>query len=620
MMALKLRSQNNTTMKPMENEVNYLDIETDIKADRMVAVYLNGYIYEVCNHPRSFFVDLFTSIQDELVVGHYIKFDAKHIYREFGVMLRNLWCTHTAAKVLRNGKRNKDGSPVDNSLVGCLYHYLGVRDAAHNDKSEIRTNLSIKRKLTPKELEYIKADGDYLKKLHEVLVGYVQTDGLGFVMQVEMALIPVLIEKEVRGIRVDTDYLRHLVAVWTRGKRIAVGMLDRELNKIMHLSTRPALFIAYNYGSTEQITQIFKDFGLPVPTKKTQDGNKTVLRESNDEDAISEYIFEYPNSPLKRFLEVYLWHQEIKRLITSYGESLIEKVKGGYLHTEYKQLGAETGRLSSKNPNLQNLPANGHGAKVRRCFLPDYGEVFVDTDMDGAEIRIAADLSKDPLLMASIKDGVDMHSKLASATYSILAGERVEISKDKNPLLIRGVKLIPGRVRDRHKSVTFSYFYLGGPGRIYTIIGDDIRKFRSDVRGACKEVHAELGRQLPVLSAYLKSKVDTANTVGFLTLPKSGRRRYFNGSAYGDAANNDIQGINAEAIKVAMINMNKYFKQTGYGRLVLNVHDQLVSSCKPEHAQEVAEKQKQVMSDALTYFLSNLKGSSTVKITKNWEK
>lgn len=604
--------------------MKYLDIESDIRRDKLVAVCIDGQVYERRKVGDEALRALFESIKDEVIVAHYAKFDVKQIYREFGVLFTKVWDTWAAAKILRNGMKNKDGSPVSNALVDVLYYFLGKRSEIHGDKATLQKGFSIMRDLTPRELEYIKADVADLPELQRVLSEKLEADGLGAVMKMEMALLPVVIKKEVAGVRIDIPKLHDLVKVWRRGKRIAIGMLDREIEKLSQsrLSQKPTMFVTYGYGSTKQVSQIFKDFGLPVPFKKERTKAGTIVyKESNDEDVLTEYVYEYPDSPMRRFIELYLWFKEIDKLISTYGEKLLERVVNGRIHTEFNQLGADTSRFSSSNPNLQNLPSSGHGAKVRNCFLPDEGHVFVDADMDGAEIRIAADFSGEPLLVDALEKGIDMHSQLASATYSVLAGEPVIISKSKTPMVVKGHRLIPGRVRDRHKSVTFSFFYLGGPNRIYTIIGDDVRKFRPlDVKEACKEIHLELGRQMPVLSAFLRAKVDEANVRGFLRGPKFGRIRYFSKDAYGDAANNDIQMTNAEAIKLAMIQMDKWLTETGYGRLVLNVHDQLVTSAKEEFAQVVAEKQKQVMADSLSYFLRNLKGSSSVKITKYWDK
>ena len=402
----------------------FLDCETDMAAPpskNLVCVNINGVVYERRKLGDTAMRELFESIKGEVICGHNIKFDIKTIYWNFGVLLDKPWCTLVAAKILRNGMREKSGAPIDNSLVACLSYFLGIREEVHKQKKEIRTKYSLKRDLTPLELEYVKADVVHLPALQERLEALVKEAKLDFVFREEMALIPVLVKKEVRGVRVDVAKLEWLTKVWKRGKSIAVRMLDREVGALMNRSGRPMLFITYGYGSTKQVTQIFKDLRLPVPVKKERTKNEVILKESNDEDTLTEYLYEYPDSPMKRFIEIYLWYKEIEKLISTYGDTLISLVDAnGYVHTEYNQLGALTGRLSSSAPNLQNIGNQGHGAKVRTCFLPDEGQLFVDNDMKSAEIRIAADLSGEKLLVANVLEGTDMHSQLASASYSVI--------------------------------------------------------------------------------------------------------------------------------------------------------------------------------------------------------
>lgn len=602
-----------------------LDIESQVGAppnDCLVAVCIDGQVYERRVVGDEFLRELFTSIKDEVICGHNLKFDAKVIYQHYGILFENLWCTMVASKLLRNGKKNPDGSPVSNALVACLEYYLGKKAAIHSEKDSIRTNFSKKRPLTEKEVEYIKADVMDLKELQERLAALLEYDKLTTAFKLEMALIPVLIKKEVRGVRLDADKLKGLIRVWQRGKRIAIGMLDREIERLMPLSKKPMLFAAYNYGSTAQITQIFKDFGQPVPTKEVQEKKRTVVKESNDADALTEYQYNHPESKLLRFIEIYLWYKEIEKLLSTYGETLLAKVDAnGYIHTEYNQLGAESSRLSSSGPNLQNVGNKGHGAKVRTCFLPDEGDVFVDSDMDGAEIRIAGDLSGEPLLIANVTQGADMHSQLTSATYSIITGQPVTIKNEKTPIYLSGQRYNQAHLRTKHKAIVFSFFYGASAKRVYTILGDDIRRFQpTRVRETCKEIHDELKRQMPVLSAWFEQVIEEAKMKGYLRLRKTNRIRYFSKDVHGAASNQPIQGLNAEAIKLAMIKMDRWLTQTGYGRLVLNVHDQLVTSCKPEVAKEVGEMQAKIMSDSLSYFLTSIKGSSSYKITSCWEK
>src|SRR6478609_5691950 len=194
----------------------YCDLETDITAplnNNLVAVCLDGQVYERKVVGDTFLRNLFLSIKDEVICGHAIKFDAKVVYRHYGILFPNLWCTLVGAKILRNGKREPSGAPIDNSLVAVLEYYLDVKDSAHQGKKELRTKFSTKRDLTIKEIEYIKADVTHLPALQERLAALIIQDKLEFVFKEEMALMPVLIKKEVKGVRVDTTKLLNLTKV-----------------------------------------------------------------------------------------------------------------------------------------------------------------------------------------------------------------------------------------------------------------------------------------------------------------------------------------------------------------------------------------------------------------------
>src|SRR5690606_24302005 len=132
-----------------------------------------------------------------------------------------------------------------------------------------------------------------------------------------------------------------------------------------------------------------------------------------------------------------------------------------------------TGRLSSKAPNLQNIPATDHVDKdVRRFFIARPGYKLITCDMNSAEIAIAADYSGEPLLLDSLVKGTDMHSELASISFSIIFGQPVIISKSIDPISINGIRFIPEQLRNAHKSVVFAKFYKAGAKRVYSVLAE----------------------------------------------------------------------------------------------------------------------------------------------------
>src|SRR6185295_2620170 len=168
-------------------------------------------------------------------------------------------------------------------------------------------------------------------------------------------------------------------------------------------------------------------------------------------------------------------------------------------------------------------------------FIASEGHSFVTCDMSGAEVAIAADLSREPLLVDSLEKGIDMHSILSSASYSIIFDKPTIISKSKEKFNIDGYEYIPNELRDGHKSVVFAKFYKGGAARVYGVLSKYInRHHKADKRKEIsKKISDEFDKKVPVLSKYLSERIIEAQQVGYLRAPIFGRIRYFDQDAYG---------------------------------------------------------------------------------------
>lgn len=596
-----------------------LDIETSgaLKTATLEVVALDygthQEVYERIDYPDSFFINLFTKLSDNLIIAHNAKFDVSVIYRDFGVLLPNVFCTYMASRILTNGL----GTP--NSLVNCLKMYLGVVLEEHTDKARLQMSFK-RRKITEEQRDYVLADIKYLIPLYNELSKRIKIEDVGLVMKLEMKLLPVIIKMETRGVRIDVPKLKRYVTMWGWMRDILLRKLDKEVNKLYdnHPNVIRPLFSTTNYNSTDQLVKLFTSFSVTPPTKKDEDGTKVSL----DYDTIQTFINDNPLNKMVPFLNALVRYREFGKLISTYGDSFIAKVDAnGYLHGEYNQLGADTGRLSSSNPNLQNIPATGFGGRIRKCFLAEDREDMITCDMDGAEIRIAADFSKDKLLVDSLVNGTDMHSQLASVSYSIIFGEPVVISKSEKPITIQGHTFIPKSLRDEHKSATFCKFYKGGPTRIKGVLGKYINLFhKKNAMGIAKAVSEALDKEMEGLSKFLDNIIKKANKTKKLTGAKFNRPRYFAGDVYGEAANFPIQNCNAEAIKMAMVKIDRYLTDNGVGRLVMSIHDEVVCSVGPGKAKEAALEIQKIMSESLGYFLTDIKGGASYKISKHWQK
>jgi len=501
-----------------------------------------------------------------------------------------------------------------NSLDSCLKNYIGVEI---ENKAEMQKSFLNDKPLTVEQLNYAAGDTKYLLPLKAELEKRIAERGLEKIVKLENKLTPVLVKMEARGCPIDVDKWGGKLKEWEIKKKEIVAELDTEVMRVYPY----LLFANINYSSPKQVLELFKNLGLPLPT--IRDKVKKVEKYSVEEKVLENYLNEHSDSPLRDFIEKMKTFKEYDKLLSTYGGSFLDRVDSkNYIHTKYSQCSTTTARLSSSDPNLQNIPSSksGAGSVVREYFIAPEGYKFITCDMEKAEVVIAADLSRDDLLMRGVIDGVDIHSELASVSASIIYGEPVKISDSAAPIKVGKLMLTPKEFRDIHKSVTFSKFYKGGPGRVYDILALFINPVTPAKRRmvVAKKISEALDKKLYKLSYYLDSVINEANQKKFLTTTKLGRRRYFDKDIYGDAANAPVQSRNADAMKIALINVDRGLGDKG--RIVLTVHDEMCIIVKDEYAEKMARFLQKTTADALTWQLSELKGGASVNIAQYWKK
>lgn len=643
-----------------------LDLETtglrawEEKIDLIALKTANtGYVLEAEKYDHNYLVQLFKDLAKcDLVIAHNAKFDAGFIYYHYGVLLKNLFCTQMGAEICENGKQRQlrkqyDGKPF--TLVATLSRWLGIR---HKDaekktiwqKSFIDKAKSPLYRLIPqvraKQIAYAYEDVEYLEKLYQAELYRIESLGLGIINKLEHKLLPIIVKMEIEGCLIDRIGWADLVKTyWEPEEKLIQEQLDAEVRKLLkgrqfkytvdrkkEAVTQFDLFGSssteeitgsneLSYTSTDQIIELIEFLGEQVPT--TGDG-----KQSLEEEQLLVYLTEHGDSPLDHFFEILLKHRKISKMISTYGDKFLAKLdKNNHIHTEYTQTKTETGRASSKSPNLQNIPAapkNDPTKDIRRFFIARPGYKFITCDMNGAEVAIAADYSQEPLLLAALRDGEDMHSKLASVSYSIIFNRPITISKSETPFEIDGKTYIPVELRDEHKSVVFAKFYKGGAARIYGVLNEYINAHwgPKDRKRISQEISEALDKEMPVLSAYLSGLIVEAQTKGFLRDSSFNRIRYFDvEKVYGEAANYPVQGTNGEAIKMAIVNFDSIIEKKNYdARIVMQVHDELLVEAREDIVDDVAKDLKETMADSLSYFLKTIKGGASVSIAAHWKK
>jgi DNA polymerase-1 len=380
--------------------------------------------------------------------------------------------------------------------------------------------------------------------------------------EIEIPLIGVLANVEWTGITIDIPWFRSLKERFRR---------EREaIEKQIYASAG----VEFNINSNPQLRDVlFNRLGLPV-LKKTSTGPSTdasVLQELAD-----------AGHTLPTLLMDY---RELAKLESTYLDALPQMVnpETGRLHTSFNQTVAATGRLSSSDPNLQNIPIRRElGRDIRRGFIPRSGWILVAADYSQIELRLLAHLSGDPAFVEAFRAGGDIHRQTASIIFDVPLDQ------------------VTSEMRSRAKTINFATIYGQGAHALSRQLKIEHSMAKEFIRLYFERFHG--------IRAYLDSSVEFARTHGYVQTIFN-RRRYipelreknFNMRAFGErtAANSPIQGSAADLIKIAMIRIDKALEKGNFKtRMLLQVHDELVFEAPPEELDEVQKVVKHEMENA----------------------
>ena len=397
--------------------------------------------------------------------------------------------------------------------------------------------------------------------VHAVLIGALRTaltsrleelELWELYQQIELPLCSVLAEMEGEGVLVD------------RGALVQFGeMLSERIGQVQARIYDLAGEDTFNINSTQQLGQVlFERLGLP-PVKKTKTGwstNAEVLEKLRGQHPIIEEILEY---------------RQLTKLKSTYADGLGKVIApDGRIHTSFQNTVTATGRLSSTEPNLQNIPVRTElGAELRKMFVAPAGKVLVDADYSQIELRLLAHIAGDKAMIDGFRSGEDIHTITAAQVFGVARSE-------VTPLMRRSAK-----------AVNFGIVYGISPFSLSQDIGVTVAE--------AKEYMDKYFAHYAGVRAYMDAVVEQAREQGFVST-LYGRRRWvpelkssnFNTRSFGErvALNAPIQGTAADIIKLAMIRVRDRLKAEGLeGRLVLQVHDELIVECPESEAETVCK-------------------------------
>ena len=369
---------------------------------------------------------------------------------------------------------------------------------------------------------------------------------------IEMPLMPVLAEMEMNGVCLDTQSLQETSKVFT-------DRMNEIEARIYELAGQP-----FNIASPKQVGEIlFDKLKIVEKAKKTKTGqyvtSEEVLQQLKNKHEIVADILE---------------HRGLKKLIGTYIDALPKLInpRTGHIHTSFNQTVTATGRLSSSDPNLQNIPIRGEdGKEIRKAFIPEPGCLFFSADYSQIELRVMAHLSQDPQMIEVFREGKDLHAATAANIYK---KPIEEVTRDE---------------RTKSKRANF--------GIIYGITIFGLAERLDIPRDEAKMLIDGYFATFPQVHDYMEKSKEIARQKGYVTT-LFGRRRYLpdinshnatvRGFAERNAINAPIQGTAADIIKVAMIRIHNRFNAEGIrSKMILQVHDELNFSVYPEEKERV---------------------------------
>ena len=413
--------------------------------------------------------------------------------------------------------------------------------------------------------EYAVEDADItlqLKQHFEPELKEANTENL--FKEIEIPLVQVLADMELEGINLDEDFLKSLSAD-----------LDRDIKELEEKIYKEAGEV-FNIGSPKQLGIIlFEKLALAKKPKKTKTGQY-----STGEEVLSYLAVE------NEIVQSVLDYRGLVKLKNTYVEALPNQVEKttGRVHTDYMQTVASTGRLSSNNPNLQNIPIRTErGREIRKAFIPrDENHLIVAADYSQIELRIIAALSKEENMIQAFKNGEDIHASTASKVFNVPLEE------------------VTRAQRSNAKTVNF--------GIVYGVSAFGLSNQTGLSRTESKELIDTYYAAYPKLKVYMQEQVNFAKENGYVQTVL-GRRRYLKdinsqnvmvrGGAERNAVNAPIQGSAADIIKLAMINIHKKLKEGNYKtKMLLQVHDELVFDANKDEVDKLKKMIKFEMENA----------------------
>ncbi|MGE4396893.1 MAG: DNA polymerase I [Sulfurimonas sp.] len=574
-----LGSLDKETVIAFDTETTGLDYESDSLVGFSFSVDHNEGFYVPIAHfylgvPQQISHDAaakaIKKIFESKVVGHNIKFDLHFVCRFLQESRVDIFADSMILAWLVDPEGALSLDKLSDKLLG--HQMLSYKDTVK--KGETFAGVAIED-----ACKYAAEDAVITLKLYHLLLEKLELQGAKHLIkeaaEVEFPFIQTLLAMEREGIALDSAFLKKFLVE-------VKETLNELTSKIYALAGRE-----FNINSTQQLgVVLFEELGLPTG-KKTKTGystNEQVLSSLKDEHEIIPYLLEY---------------REVYKLFSTYIEPLLKLAsedKEGRIHTSFVHTGTATGRLSSKNPNLQNIPTRTKlGTKIREAFIAPKGKKLIGIDYSQIELRLLAHFTKDEVLVDAFKSDKDIHRQTAVALF----GEDEADAK-----------------RNIAKTVNFGLLYGMGQKKLSETLGITTKE--------AKEIIEKYFNSFPSVRAYFRLIVEDSKEMGYVeTL--LGRRRYFDyknaspmfRAAYErESVNSVFQGSASDLIKLSMNKIHRAIEDEKLdAKMLLQIHDELIFEVDEDKADSLGERFKEIMQSIMEL---NIPLKASLNIGDNW--
>lgn len=536
--------------------------------------------------------------EDVVVIAHNLKFDIQWFYKYGLFGIKNQWDTMIAAHVINENLPSYSLKELSKSFIGYSQQTFGSLGIA-KDPNNVKPGQYKDFSFLPlsKALPYACADVDMTLRLHTLWEPEIDKEYSKIFYDVEMPLVPVLARMEFKGVKLDVDYMNELnrpildsidalhIKLLEEVDNMRPGVMDEvleEVNEGRYKKAKPNqtpqpkknFVYQFNWESTSHLIRLFKKLGVNTG-KTTPKGDKMSTG--------SKALIAMKRNPKHRghkIAKMLLSLRKLTKLHEAFVASLPLKVnpKTGRIHASFNQARVATGRLSSSDPNLQQIPKKGVSV-IRYAFVPSPGKVFVQCDYSQIELRILAHLSEDPGMLKVFREGGDIHSSTARECFAEIPNDMSDEDVAKN---------FP-ELRSNAKPINFGIVY----GMTYKALAEQLG---IPERTAKEYIDNYLAAKYKVKEYMVKRKLEM-HSKGYVSTPL-GRRRHIPKDTAGNrpfgwerkAINFPIQSASAEMLKYVMSKVTRLFEENNLpAELVLQIHDELIFEVEAQWAEEIKD-------------------------------